>query len=291
MKKLAVLMMMACVFVGCGNTATTEAETKHTHAYVEETITPATCETAGEKRLTCDCGDTYTEVISATGHIYENYVSNEDATYLADGTETAKCNGCELTDTRTAEGSKLEYTFKELDKTMYAKQSVNVRDLPNADGNKLGGLSSAQEVHVTGQCEETSWYRIEFEEGIAYVSNSYLADEKPVAQSVSQSVSSSGVPGDTNGDGVLDSQEEYNYIDPIEQALINAGYGNVIWLDATTCAVLTPNGYLNGVADMDILYNYLQANGMYDQGMTGVWIDSSKGYYKTVAYGCAPIPQ
>lgn len=72
------------------------------------------------------------------------------------------------------------YTYTELNQTMYAKSSVNVRDLPCAEGEKLGGLSYAEEVTVTGQCNETSWYRIVYEETVAYVSNNYLVEEKPV---------------------------------------------------------------------------------------------------------------
>lgn len=178
-KQFLTVCILAALFVGCGSQETIEPVTEHVHAYVETITKDATCEADGEKTLTCECGDTYSEVVPTPGHVFENYVSNEDATYLADGTETATCNGCELTDTRTAEGSKLEYTYTELDKTMYAKQSVNVRNLPSEDGEKLGGLSFAQEIKVTGQCNETNWYRIEFEESVAYVNNDYLQDEKP----------------------------------------------------------------------------------------------------------------
>ena len=190
MKKMLMMLGVCVVLVGCGNADTADTEHKqqdesHTHSYTEEITTEATCEADGEKIFTCECGDSYAEVITATGHIYENYVSNNDATYLADGTETGTCV-CGLTDTRTADGSKLEYTYTDLDKIMYAKQSVNVRDLPTSDGNKLGSLSYAQEVKVTGQCNETSWYRITFGDGVAYVSNSYLQDSKPEQQTTTQ---------------------------------------------------------------------------------------------------------
>ena len=223
MKRKRLLMLMAVVMlVGCGSTDTTDntretetlqteeteqieqtqqtqpQEETHTHVYTESITAEASCETDGVKTYTCECGDSYTEAITATGHIYENYVSNNDATYTADGTETATCV-CGLTDTRTAEGSKLEYTYTDLDKTMYAKQTVNVRDLPSTDGNKLGGLSSAQEVKVTGQCNETSWYKIVFDGEVAFVSDSYLAEEKPVQQAaqVEQDSQTSSGTGNT----------------------------------------------------------------------------------------------
>ena len=77
-----------------------------------------------------------------------------------------------------AEGS--IFTYTKLNKTMYATNSVNVRSNPTVGGDKLGGLTKGQSVKVTGQCNETDWYRIEFNGGIGYVSNGYLSDTKPV---------------------------------------------------------------------------------------------------------------
>lgn len=163
-------------------TATPEAtEEPHTHNYAEEITTEATCEADGLKTFTCECGDIYTEAIIASGHNYENYVYNDDATYLADGTETATCV-CGLTDTRTKEGSKLEYTYTEMNATMYATQTVNVRNLPSTDGEKIGSLSTNQEIPVLGQCNETSWYKFELDGQTAFVSNSYLSTEKVEVQ-------------------------------------------------------------------------------------------------------------
>ena len=92
----------------------TVQEEVHVHEYTEEIATEVSCEADGLKTLICECGDSYTEVMTATGHIYENYVPNNDATYEADGTETSKCNYCESTDSRIVEGTKLEYTDTEL---------------------------------------------------------------------------------------------------------------------------------------------------------------------------------
>lgn len=187
---LSIFVFALASLAGCGNKAE-----KHEHNYTEEITVEATCETDGEATYTCECGDTYTEPIKATGHSFTNYVSNNDATYTADGTETAKCDNCDATDTRTAEGSMLTYTYTDMDATMYAQKTVNVRSLPNTDGEKVGSLSTNDEVKVTGQCTETSWYRIEYSGGVAYVSNSYLGNDKvvvkqPKAEQTAQSTSS-----------------------------------------------------------------------------------------------------
>lgn len=222
-KKLALVLtaitLFMCFLVGCGNSSnapegtesvtettanTIEAtvpsksdEAPHEHEYAEEIVTEATCNVDGTAKYTCECGDTYEETVKATGHIFENYVSNEDATYLADGTETATCV-CGETDTRTAEGSMLAYTYADMDATMYAQKTVNVRSMPSTDGEKLGGLSTNDEVKVTGQCNETSWYRIEYDGNIAYVSDSYLGADKvqvqEKAEAPAQSASTSGFP-------------------------------------------------------------------------------------------------
>lgn len=87
-----------------------------------------------------------------------------------------------------------QFTFTDLEQVMYAKSSVNVRNQPNTDGEKLGGLSRAQEVAVTGQCNETGWYRISYSGGEAFVSDSYLVNEKPAEEVVQQPQSSNSCP-------------------------------------------------------------------------------------------------
>lgn len=56
----------------------------------------------------CDKSLTY-KYGKPLGHKFENYVYNNNATYFADGTETANCknSGCKETDTKTASGTKL----------------------------------------------------------------------------------------------------------------------------------------------------------------------------------------
>ena len=72
----------------------------------------ATCEADGTETAKCERCDekkTRTKAGSKLGHLFETYVYNNDATQDADGTETAHCahRGCTVTDTRTAQGTKL----------------------------------------------------------------------------------------------------------------------------------------------------------------------------------------
>lgn len=90
----------------------------------------------------------------------------------------------------------LGYTIEEMAATpMFAKQSVNVRSGPSTDYEKVGSLSYAQEVSVTGLAS-TNWYRISFNDQTAYVSANYLVNEKPVKQ-----VASTGSTGGSTGGG------------------------------------------------------------------------------------------
>ena len=122
-KRILITFAVVVLLVGCSNTDNknnetdtqqtetqqmdTEKETTHTHAYTEVITTGATCEAEGVKTFTCECGDSYTEVIKAIGHSYEDYTYNNDATYEKDGTETATCSACGNKSTRTKSGTKL----------------------------------------------------------------------------------------------------------------------------------------------------------------------------------------
>jgi uncharacterized protein YkwD len=114
-------------------------------------------------------------------------------------TDTEEIESTQTEETETevvAESDSTDYTYTDLSATMYADSSVSVRDLPSTDGNKLGSLSANQEVTVTGQCNETSWYRIEYKNGVGYVSNKYLSEEKVATTSTG---SGSGSASDSAG--------------------------------------------------------------------------------------------
>ncbi len=88
------------------------------------------------------------------------------------------------------------YTYSELNQTMYAKSAVNVRDLPNTDGKKIGSLKASQEITVTGKCDQTGWYRFDWNNTTGYVSDKYIVSEKPAVNTVA-STNNSNTAGNT----------------------------------------------------------------------------------------------
>ena len=100
-------------FAADGKTAVATIRCAHCDATTTETVTctakvttPATCTKMGTTTYTATCGTasetTTRQDVPALGHSFTNYVYNGDATCGGDGTETAKCDRCDVTDTRTA---------------------------------------------------------------------------------------------------------------------------------------------------------------------------------------------
>lgn len=120
----------------------------------------------------------------STDAVSDNANSSEtsDATEDAETTEEPVAEPTEVPEESVTEPTPVPepqaiYTYTDLSATMYATQTVNVRNLPNTDGEKVGSLATNQEVIVTGQCNETGWYKFELDGQIAFVSNSYLSTE------------------------------------------------------------------------------------------------------------------
>ena len=82
-----------------------------------------------------------------------------------------------MPETTTVEETTTALTVTELNKTMYVKSTVNVRSGPAKEYEKIGSLSAGKEVKVTGQSDQTGWYRIDYNGKVGYVSDSYLQSE------------------------------------------------------------------------------------------------------------------
>lgn len=84
--------------------------------------------------------------------------------------------------------------FTEVNETVYATGTVNIRSSWSAESEKLGSLNKGDSVTRTGisieGTEAEGWSRIQLSDGrIVYVSNKYLSVTKPTTQSSSGSSS------------------------------------------------------------------------------------------------------
>ncbi len=142
-----------------------------------------------------------------------------------------------------------EYTYTDMDSTMYIQKTVNVRDLPSKNGTKLGGLNPNDEIHITGQCNETSWYRFDFNGTVAYVSDSFVGTEKlAVAETTSTEATSSG----------------------------SIGKNKAIEMINKCC---TPPDTLTG------RYIKISSSRYIFEVTAGMWVDTEMGYYTATHFG------
>lgn len=119
----------------------------------------------------------------------------------------------------------LGYTKEDMaDTQMFAKSSVNVRKGPSADDEKLGSLSTAQEVTVTG-LTSSNWYRISYNDGTAYVSAEYLQNEKPVVQTAKKSSGGSS-GGASSGGSAAAGPTEADLYTVYSEAEMDAAYAS-----------------------------------------------------------------
>ena len=142
--KKRLLILLLCLSLGACALGLTACG--HTHKYTD-VVTAPTCTQIGYTLHTCECGDVVTDTyVEKLGHSFTSYVSNNDASYTADGTKTAICDreGCGATDTVTDDGSKLQgyISFKNLTAT-----ENNVYGVVNNDTETF---SFIDEVERTG---------------------------------------------------------------------------------------------------------------------------------------------
>ena len=105
-------------------------------------------------------------------------------------------------DTETIDKALTDITA--LDKTMYATSAVNTRSGPSTEYERVGGLTTNEEVHVIGQSNLTAWYQIDVDGVTQFVSNKYLSDSKIIV--AQESINNGGDGGSTssnNGDGTI----------------------------------------------------------------------------------------
>ncbi len=276
MKKRVVTLLFATMAVGtimaCGNSASNEETVPATAAVVEsssesveeESTTEMGEETISEKETVkeepiseepqenvqsntyTDKADDKTEILntpqtmlSNTEVSAENVIHNDALEPVADGGNINEV--IPVSDVAELPS----YSFTNMNVTMYAKSGVNVRDLPGTEGTKVGRLAEGQEVIVTGQCKESSWYRILLNDSEVYVSDSYIVSEMPVTnQADTPRAVTAEVHGATpvvaeTSETVADSGAMPDFISYLNQQRAAAGLSAVTWDDGLAAIAST----------------------------------------------------
>lgn len=176
---LLCMMLALLIIAGCKN----EADKKQDNNAAKKTETEKTeniSETkgdGGETKNSETASEAETETTDATDNTQGTEATDPSADTKATQEQTTEPSQTveDITTGQTAP----EYSYTDMSVIMYAVSDVNVRSAPSVDGQRIGSLSGGQEISVTGQCNETGWYRINFNEQPGYVSNNYLGTEKP----------------------------------------------------------------------------------------------------------------
>lgn len=125
------------------------------------------------------------------------YVPDEEDLAIEDEATLAQQEAQEA-DEQTQSEPIAEYTVASMDaQTMYAQSSVNLRQGPSTEYEKVGSLSTNQSVTVTGYVETASgkWYQLSTGE---FVSAKYLGTDKVEVQAPSNNNNSSSNNNNSN---------------------------------------------------------------------------------------------
>ena len=204
---ILLVVVMTLAMVACGTQETTNdvpVSTETIEATVEsDENSEAVSETEQATEAPVD------EVVETVDETVES--ESSEATSETESDEVASTPDSEAVESEASEPetSEPEFTFTEVSKTLYAVQSVNVRSGPSTDYDKIGGLTTNQEITVNGVCDQTGWFRFDLNGTVAFVSNRYVSDEKVEKPAASETPSNGG--NSTAGTGSVASNWADNY--------------------------------------------------------------------------------
>ena len=170
-KAVAAILCAALMLTACGSKETTSNETASTETTSAETTSVESTEVTTTEAATTE------PTVKPTETPTESETAPTETAPAKSPAPAVEPTTAPVESTAVSTG----YTYSELNQTMYAKSAVNVRDLPNTDGKKIGSLKASQEITVTGKCDQTGWYRFDWNNTTGYVSDKYIVSEKPVS--------------------------------------------------------------------------------------------------------------
>ena len=224
----ALFMVLAAISLGlsaCGTNGATSDNADNS----QDTSTPAVTEPVDASSQTQEVEETTPDTAETTP------VSQEETQQETQPTAQSQ----EETPMLEEVGPK----FTEVNETVYATTSVNVRSSYSADSNKVGSLSAGASATRTG-VGNNGWSRIIYGDSVAYVSSDYLSTTKPMIAKPSTSTPSTSTPSTSipssstpsSGGDVLTEEEQQIANDKINK--IESAGGSY---DPSTGAIWFPN--------------------------------------------------
>lgn len=180
-KAFAMILSIATVLSGCGNSANVDSSNKTITQSTEESITEFENKKAYSDKNEEE-STTRESLIADNNDPAQKAVSVEEVKTSADDAEqnTESLGDTEkavnLEDTENAEQN-YDVTEYDVKKTMYVTKPLNVRKGPGTEYEKVNSLKYSDEVKVTGQ--SGTWYRLE---NGNFVFGKYLSETKPAEQ-------------------------------------------------------------------------------------------------------------
>ena len=239
-KMVVAVLCAVCMLTACGNA----------EADAMEEIAASVTETTTESAEVLPTEKPAAEPTEAPAKTVDEGSATEPVESVAVTAEPDTKPSAEPVAASAGAAAEAGYTCTEMTQTMYAKSAVNVRDLPSTDGKKIGSLKASQEITVTGKCDQTGWYRFDWNNTTGYVSDKYIVSEKPVSNvagtgnsnaagntaAATQQNAATPAPAQTTTTGTTDTSGEYFDRAMAEQvfALVNAervanGIPALIW--------------------------------------------------------------
>ncbi|MGN0534030.1 MAG: leucine-rich repeat protein [Eubacterium sp.] len=159
-------------------TVETEKAVEHIEHTYDVEITEPTCTEQGFSVYKCRyCNDTYTsDYTDALGHDFGSYVSDGNATTESDGTKTAVCSRCGITDTVSDEGSMIQIFTGECGESAYWSLNTGTGEL------RIYGSGQTTAYSILFTNKRPPWYSynkyiktVVIEEGITSIGSYFLA--------------------------------------------------------------------------------------------------------------------
>lgn len=217
---LAVLMSVG--MTACGNTNTS----KQSNTNYENFEKPSqddinyTSEEIEEEEPT----EQYEQSLTGNG-TGDIYVPDEEDLAIEDEATLAQQEAQEA-DEQIQSEPVADYTVESMDaQTMYAQQSVNLRQGPSIEYDRVGSLSTNQSVTIIGYVETVSgkWYQLSTGE---FVSAKYLGTDKVVVQAPSNNSNTSNNNNNSNSNSNSNSNTSQSSSSSEEKTVTSSGSGD-----------------------------------------------------------------